>query len=476
MLPAIRGYLLPALCCAGLVAAADWPAFRGPNISGVADTTGLPVEFGPTANVVWKTPLPSGTSSPVLTKDRLFITGYENSSLVTLCLDRQSGKVAWRGQIEQTRNSPRHKLNSPASATPVTDGENVFVFFADFGLLSYDRDGRERWRLPLGPFSSLHGMGTSPILFGEKLILVCDQDTDSFLLALDKRTGKTIWKVERPEVVHGFATPTIFRPPGQEPQLIVPGSYQVEAYSPQTGRKLWWVRGLTWQVKPSAVVSDDTVFVTGWAPGADAGERKDLPPFDVVLKEADQNGDRRISKDELPVKWRHSGSWDFIDLNRDGVLDEREWEFYRARRSAQNVTMAICPGEAKGDLTSTHVAWTYDRSVPQVSSPLLYKDVLYTIRDGGILTAFESKTGAILKQARLRGATDAYYASPVAAEGKLYIASETGKISVVTAAREWELETVNDLDENCYATPALADSRIYLRTRTTLYCFGKNEQ
>jgi outer membrane protein assembly factor BamB len=439
----------------------------------VADTEGLPAEFGPAKNVVWKTALPAGTSSPVLTEDRIFLTGFEGGNLITLCLDRATGTVLWRKQIPQPRSAPKHKLNSPASATPATDGENVYSFFGEFGLVSYAGDGRERWRVPLGPFSNLHGMGVSPILFEDKLILVCDQDTDSYVLAVQKDTGKTAWKAERPDVVHGFATPTLFRMRGKEPQLIVPGSYQVIAYSPVTGKKLWWARGLTWQVKPTAAVSDDTVFVTGWAPGADAGERHPLPPFDEVLQEADKNGDRKISAEELPAKWKHSGSWDFIDLNRDGVLDGREWEFYRARRSAQNVTMAIRPGTATGDLTDSHVLWTYERSVPQVSSPLLYKGVLYTVKDGGVLTAFDPEKGTVLKQARLRGAIDAYYASPVAADGKIFLVSEAGKVSVVTAGAEWETLAVNDMDEPCYATPAMAEGKIYLRTRSALYCFGK---
>ena len=461
-----------ALCAAALLSATDWPTFRGPNASGIADAAAVPVDFGPATNVVWKTALPAGTSSPVVARDRVFITGVEGTSLLTIALDRATGKEIWRQQVAAVRKQSRHKLNSPASATPVTDGENVYSFFAEFGLVSYARDGRERWRIPLGPFSSLHGMGMSPILYQDKLILVCDQDTDSYVLAVHKDTGKTDWKAERPEVVHGFATPVIFRPRGQEPQLIVPGSYQVTAYSPDTGRKLWWARGLTWQVKPSAVVSDDTVFATGWAPGADAGERADLPAFDVVLKEADANGDKKISKEELPAKWKHNGSWEMIDLDRDGALDAREWEFYRARRSAQNVTMAIRPGKATGDLTS-HVLWMYDRSVPQVSSPLLYNRVLYTVKDGGVLTALDPEKGTVLKQARLRGAIDAYYSSPVAADGKLFVVSETGKLSVVTAGADWETVAVHDMEENCYATPAIVDGRIYLRTRTALYCFGK---
>ena len=124
-------------------------------------------------------------------------------------------------------------------------------------------------------------------------------------------------------------------------------------------------------------------------------------------------------------------------MNRDGMLDGREWAFYRARRSSQNVTMAVRPGSASGDLTESNVLWSYDRSVPQVSSPLLYDRILYTVKDGGVLTALDPEKGTVLKQARLRGAIDAYYASPVAADGKLILVSETGKISVVAAGRDW---------------------------------------
>jgi outer membrane protein assembly factor BamB len=453
--------------------AGDWSGFRGANASGIADSDAPPVEFGPSRNVVWKTPMPPGNSSPVLSKDRIFLTGYEGADLLTLCLSRADGKLVWRRSLPAGRKEPRHKLNSPSSATPVTDGENVYAFFPEFGLISYGSDGQERWRVPLGPFSSLHGMAASPVLFEDKLILVCDQDNDSFLLAVDRKSGRTVWKTPRPEVVHGFATPVILRVPGQAPQLIVPGSYQVAAYSPADGSKLWWVRGITWQVKPTAVVSPDTVFVSGWAPGADEGERTSLPPFDVVVKEADRNGDGKISSEELPVKWKHSGSWDFIDLNRDGLLDAREWEFYRSRRSSQNVTIAIRPGNARGDLTDKCVLWSYDRSVPQVSSPLLYKGVLYTVKDGGILTALDPERGTLLKQGRLRGAIDAYYSSPVAAGGKIFVASENGKVSVVSAGAEWDSLAVADMDEPCYATPAIDSGRMYLRTRSSLYCFGK---
>lgn len=391
--------------------------------------------------------------------------------LLTLCLSRTTGKVLWQREISPSRSEALHKLNSAASPTPATDSGNVYVFFADFGLISYSSDGRERWRFPLGPFANLHGMAASPIVVDDKVIQICDQDSGSYLIAIHKDTGKLIWKTERPEAVHGFATPTLFATGSGQRQIVVPGSYQLTAYAAETGERLWWVRGLTWQVKTTAVVSHDTIYATGWAPGADPGERLEMPAFEEVLKEGDRNDDGRLSPDEVPQRWKHGGSWNAIDLARDGVLDARDWSFYRARRSSHNVSMAVRPGKARGDLTETHRVWQTDRSVPQVASPLLYQGVLYTIKDGGILTSFDPASGRIHKQARLPNAIDSYYSSPVAADNKIFFASETGKVSVIKPGSEWEPLALNDLGEPCYATPAIADGRIYIRTGQTLYCF-----
>ncbi len=294
--------------------------------------------------------------------------------------------------------------------------------------------------------------------------MALDHDTDSVLLAVGKDSGKTVWKTARPSVVHGFATPVVF---GN--QIVVPGSYQLIGYASDTGKEVWSVSGLTWQVKPTAVVDRDTVYATGWAPGADAGQRQPLPAFADAIAAADSNGDRKLSNAELPKEWKHGGSWNFIDLDRDGLLDGREWSFYNARRTAENVTLAVRPGRATGDLTATHVLWKYDRSVPVVSSPLLYDGVLYTIKDGGVLTSLDAKTGEVLKQARLRDAVDSYYSSPVVADGKMYILSENGKATVVKPGREWQQLNTTDLEEPCYATPAIMDGHIYLRTMNALY-------
>ncbi|HJS73545.1 MAG TPA: PQQ-binding-like beta-propeller repeat protein, partial [Vicinamibacteria bacterium] len=153
----------------------DWNRFRGPNGSGIAETTGLPIEFGPEANVVWKRALPAGHSSPVLTEDRIFLTAVEGDELFTYCLDRRTGNVLWRRRAPRERSEKLDRRNTPASPTPATDGEAVYVFFGDFGLLAYEADGKERWRLPLGPFDNAYGMGSSPIVVDDMVVLVCDQ-------------------------------------------------------------------------------------------------------------------------------------------------------------------------------------------------------------------------------------------------------------------------------------------------------------
>jgi outer membrane protein assembly factor BamB len=190
------------------------------------------------------------------------------------------------------------------------------------------------------------------------------------------------------------------------------------------------------------------------------------------VSEIDANKDGKISPQELnPSKYKHNGGWRAIDLNGDGVLDARDWMFYRARRGARNVTLAVNPGDARGDLTDTHVVWRNERFVPQVSSPLVYGGSVWIVKDGGILTNLDAKTGKILKSARIPGAMDAYYSSPVAGDGKIYVASEAGKLAVIKPGADWEVLTVNDLDEPVYATPAIEQGRIYVRTAVGLYCF-----
>jgi outer membrane protein assembly factor BamB len=467
-------YLATGLFCAATLAPAeDWPQFRGPNSSGVSANHDLPAEFGPTRNVVWKTALPPGHSSPVLSGDRIFITAVDDGKLFTICLDRATGRVNWRREIPRSRKGELHKVNGPASPSPVTDGKNAYVFFYDFGLISFGPDGNEIWRLPMGPFNNPFGLGASPVLSGNTLLINCDQESGSFFQAVDKNTGKMKWRVERPEYTRGFSTPVLYKPTSGPTQVIVAGSYQLTAYEVETGKIVWWVGGLTWQLKPTPVLGKDTIYVQGWAGGSDTGQQENVPPFEEVLQRLDTNHDGKLSKDEVHDQ-KILDMWREVDLNDDGALDARDWKFYRSRRSAQNGLIAVRLG-GSGDMTEKNVIWRYEKALPNVPSPLLYQDVLYMLKEGGIFTSLDPATGKVLKQARLSGALGQYYSSPVAADNKIYVISEDGKAVVIKPGAQWEILSVNDLDDSCYATPAIADNRIYIRTRSTLYCFAKRD-
>jgi outer membrane protein assembly factor BamB len=467
------GFLLAALAAAAPAADGLWSRFRGPNGAGVVDTAPIPTDFGPDLNVVWKTPLPPGHSSPVLSRDRVYVTALDGNQLLTIALARDSGKELWRSGIERPAAAlPVDKRNHPASPTPAVDErDNVYVFFQDFGLLAYDRQGKERWRIPLGPFNNAYGMASSPIVSGDTVVLVCDQSTDSFMMAVDRSSGKIRWKVSRPESKTGHSTPILYQPKGGAMQLLVPGSFYLTAYSLATGEKIWWVKGLAFEMKATPVIQDDVVFIHGTSTSNfEDGYGGKVPSFAELKDKYDTDGDGRFSRDEVPdplaKKWMK-----LMDLNSSGYLDPEEWAYFQAARSSRGGMWAYRLG-GKGDMTEASTLWHYDRSVPQLPSPLVYRGVLYMVNDGGIMTALDPASGKSLAQARLRGAVDNYYASPVAADGKLLVVSESGKVAVLKADGALSMLTVNDLDDLCYATPAIADGRVYIRTRGMMYAFG----
>ena len=419
--------------------------------------------------MVWRTALPPGHSSPVFTTENIFVTAFEGKTLLTICLDRATGAVRWRRAAPRDREEVYEQINGPASPSPVTDGVNVYVFFGDFGILSYDPEGHERWRLPLGPFNNANGHGSSPILAGGKLVLICDQDTGSYLLAVDAQTGRVLWKTMRPECTRGYATPAVYRPSSGPVELIVPGSFEVASYALETGEKLWWVGGMAWQLKSVPLIDGDRIFVNGWEIGGDPEERRKIADFPAILAEYDKDHDGKLSPSEAPPH-RASDWFAETDLNHDGYIDEREWQFYQIRSAAQNCLVAIRAG-GRGDITNTHVLWRYRKALPNTPSPLLYQGVIYLIRDG-IFTSLNPGNGEVFKQARLTGALGRYWSSPVAAGGRIFAASEDGKIVVLRAAPQWEILAVNNLDEDTFATPAIVDDHLYVRTRTALYCFA----
>jgi outer membrane protein assembly factor BamB len=463
---------------------ADWPRFRGVNGAGVSlETKVLPDEIDPRKNVVWKTPLLPGHSSPVLYGGHIYLTAAElgkdadagrdkivdeGGKLYTYCLRRQDGKVLWKREVPRPRLERYQRTNSPASPSPAADDLGVYVFFGDFGVIAYDHDGAERWRRALGPFNNVNGHGSSPMLVGESVIMLCDQDTNSHLLALDRRTGKTSWRVERPEVVRSYTTPSLWRN-----QLIIPGSYYLTSYSAVTGEKLWWIGGLSWQPKSTPIIDGDTIYAHWWEGGGEAEVPTETPEFSETLAKFDLNRDGRIVRDEMASDARLQRGFADIDLASDGAIDQHDWDNYRARRASRNALLAVRPGDLRGDLTnSPAVLWRMQKFLPNVPSPLLYEGVLYLIKDGGILSTVNAATGEVLKQGRMPNALDTYYASPVAAAGKVLLLSQTGKATLLKAGGQWEVLSSADFEEPIYATPAIADNRLYLRTRSFLYCFA----
>jgi outer membrane protein assembly factor BamB len=447
----------------------EWSRFRGPNGSGVSTTSNLPAVFGPDSNVVWKSPLPFGHSSPVLTDDRIYLTGARDGRLVTIALDRATGGRLWEREAPRARTEKLDSRNGPAAPSAVTDGRDVYVFFADYGLISYDRQGRERWRVPLGPFNNVYGMGASPILVGDLLVLVCDQSTQSYIAAFDTRDGALRWKTLRAEARSGHSTPILYTAANGDEQILVPGSLLLVAYAAKTGEKVWWVRGLPWEMKSTPVLERSVLYIHGFGAAENQpGQQRTIPDYDAARMAYDRNGDGVLRHAELPQE--HSRAW--IDLDGDGVVTGEEWGFYRAAMASENGLLAIKVG-GSGDMTTSNVLWRYHKSVPQLPSPLLYRNVLYMVNDGGIVTTLKPDTGEAIAQGRIKGAIDRFYASPVAADGKVFMASETGKVVVLPIDGSLEPVAVNDLDDDIYATPAIAEGRIYVRTRSMLYCFAQ---
>ncbi|HEU4714005.1 MAG TPA: PQQ-binding-like beta-propeller repeat protein [Pyrinomonadaceae bacterium] len=460
------------------VFAEDWAQFRGPNGTGVSETKGVPDTFGPNKNVVWKTALPAGHSSPVLTRDRIFVTAHDKDKLYVIGLDRQTGKILWQREVPRSTVGRLQNVNGPASPSPVTDGKNVYVFFQDFGMLSYDAAGKERWKLPLGPFNMFYGFGASPILVDDKVILPVDQDNPaSYLIAVDKDSGKVRWKVDRPVVISGYSTPIVYQPKSGPKQIIIPESFQLSAYSVADGKRVWWVRGLACEMKSIASHDDEYLYINGWGfPQNQPGAQVKTVSFEEGLARYDKDGDKQIAKSEAvggsePMDRMLKGAFEAFDMNRNEKLDDKDWEVFRAMMASENGLLAIKMG-GQGDQTANAIRWRYQKPVPQVPSTLLYKGVLYMINDSGILISFDPTNGQVLKQGRLHGAIDKYFSSPVAADNKVFLIGQGGQVSVVKAAGEWEVLTVNELDDECYATPAIADGRIYIRTRSALYAFG----
>lgn len=448
------------------LAGADWPAFRGRQRAGYLEQARPPVEFGPGTNQAWSIPVPPGHSSPVLTGHHLFLTGFETNRLLVLDYDPANGRERWRRAFEPGTIEPGSRLSHPASATPCTDGRQVIAYFAPFGLVALDLDGREQWRHPLSTPVTQHGASSSPVLAGDVVLQLVDQDVGSFLLALDARTGTPRWRAPRDAFRRGFSTPLPW-PPDHPEIAVVAGTLRLVAYDLGDGSERWSVRGLPNEMVASPVAGDGLILVAGWTYGSGVSR---MPPWESLAETGDTNRDGRLARDEAP-QGPAKQHFAYIDADRDGHLARDEYEtIARIFNESRNVAFAVRPG-GRDDVTDTHVLWRQTRGLPYVPTPLVVGPRLVLVRNGGLVSVLDVRTGTYQFQEERLGALGDYYSSPVAAGDRILTVSQSGMAVVFRIADTLEVLARNPLGEQVLATPAVDPNTWYLRTATRLHAF-----
>jgi outer membrane protein assembly factor BamB len=428
-----------------LVQTENWPQFRGHNASGIAAGQDLPLNWDVKTgtNILWKKPIPGlGHSSPVVWGDRVFVTtavgeGKEAYLKVgrygespdnpedfvhhykVYCLNRRTGDIIWeKTAFSGKPKVARHIKSSHANCTPATDGKHLLVFFGSQGLYCYDLDGKLLWTKDLGYLDAgafdvpeiQWGFGSSPIIYEDKVIVLCDVNNQSFITALDLETGKDIWRTLRDENPT-WGTPTIHKSENRT-QVIVNGYKLIGSYDVETGKAIWWMHGGGDIPCPTPVISKGLVFITN-AHGR-------MRPIYAIKLEAE--GDISLAGDEK---------------------------------------------------SNQYIPWFYPRRGSYQPTPLVLDDLLYVADNGGILTCYVADTGEEIYRNPIGGDISSYSASPVAADGKLYFSDEYGNIHIVKAGPKYEHLAANSMDEICMASPAISGKTLFVRARSYLYAISK---
>ena len=453
----------------------EWGGFRGNNGIGVVEQGSIPERLDAEKNLRWRVEVPPGYSSPIVAGRNVFMTAEDRDEkeLLTLCVDRTTGEERWRAALPFDGKRPG--ANSSAAPSPVTDGERVVAMFHHFGMVAYDLEGEELWRKPMGPFNIPHGLASSPLIHGDTVVQCVDQDGGGVLMALDAKTGEELWKVDRPGVFHGYGTPALWVPDEGPAQVIVSGSMQVAGYSVADGEKVWWADVGAWQTKPVPIVVGDRCYVSSFMVDlSEAGLPSMRGSWEDTLEKRDENGDGFISKEE----WKDpmlQMAWFVIDLDDDGMFGPEDWAYIQATYTENGGLYAIDLG-GRGDVTETHVVWenTERRGLSDTVTPVVMDGVLYLVKDG-LLSTYDCETGEVIGRERV-GDSDQYFASPVAAGGRIVTAGLSGQLVVIRAGREWEQLSTSSLDEQVWSTPALTGDTVLVRSQKALYCFEAEEE
>ncbi|MFN0052790.1 MAG: PQQ-binding-like beta-propeller repeat protein [Planctomycetales bacterium] len=413
-----RMLLLSVICLAAIPSRVpgeeNWPALHGPRHNSSSDATGLPLQWSESKNIVWKTPIhDSGWSSPVIWGDQVWLTTAtdDGKQSFALCVHRQSGKVIHDLKVFETAEpQDTRQYNTFASPTPVIEAGRVYVSFGSYGTACLDtRSGEVLWKRSDLPCLHWRGPASSPILFGDLLLLHFDDYDFQYVAALDKRTGATVWKKDRDidygttngDLKKAYATPLVIEVNGRK-QLISQAAKATFAFDPQTGEELWrFVHG-GHSTAARALFGQGLVYLL-------SGTEKKL--------------------------------------------------------------FAVKP-EGRGDITATHVAWDYSKSMPRHPSPLLIGEMLYVIDDGGVLTCLEAATGKMAFAERIGGD---FWSSLLHADGRIYCLSNQGKTTVVAAEPKFRILAENELDGAFRASPAVSDKSLFLRSETHLYRIGESK-
>lgn len=446
--------LVTAFLAAGRAAAgAEWPQFRGPGGLGVSETARPPASFRTERTARWRTPLPPGNSSPVVSEGRVFVTAVREARLETLALDLVNGSVLWRREVAPALSpppadgSPRawglrnpDDAGRPATPTPATDGRRLFAYFGAFGLVAYDLSGTELWRRPLVPPDP--EATASPILVGDRLILVCDRESGSFVEALDPTDGHRLWRTERRGFRRSRSTPFHRTRSGRD-EVVLNGSWWLAAYDATDGRETWRLPGMARIGTGSPTAAGGIVFVAGSA----AGDDYDPEAFPSTEPE--------------PATFGTSLDLSGFPGNAAGP----------APKPGEGI-FAVRPEGSSGTGTP-ELAWKSTRGVPYAASPLVYRGRLYTVKSGGFVSAYDPETGRPWFQNERLAGTGDQYASPVAADGRIYLVSQEGRIGILDATTEGPPKALDEtaLGEPVLATPALAGRSLVVRTGKALHGF-----
>ena len=453
-----------------------WPQFRGPGGSGIAEDQKPPVEVGPDKNVKWKISVPGGPSSPIVVGDLLVFTAFDDGKLITMAIHRADGKEAWDVEAPSEKIEKYYKTQgSPAASTCATDGKRIVSYFGSCGLFCYDLKGKELWRYEMPPAETIAGFGTgnSPVIVDGLVILDREEIKGPKIVAINLATGKPKWEKKR-ESNSSFATPVIWDTPGGK-QIATPGFKKMIGYNLANGEEVWHVDGMPSSCCTSPVTADGNLFFAGWSPGDPSDKDFQMPSFDAILKEGDTDKDGVLTKEES-LKTQLKDFFDIQDANHDGKLTREEWDrLLKFSSASRNSAFALKPG-GSGDVTTTGMIWKQTNGLPYVPSGIVYRNQFLMVKDGGIVTAYDPKTGKEIYRKRAV-ASGGYYASPVAANGNVYFVSlDDGTVTVLKGGSNGEVVAKNPpLGERTAATPAIADGTLYVRTAEHLYAFGAKD-